>query len=139
MARVLPRDARAEVQPGEHDIAWPVALSLDQASFNVPVPPIPSAKLADSVMYLAQRDYTPRGILGFAMTLDHSDSLANLDVALRPVEVYAQRHPRPSRVTITQAAEMLGLSRPTVRSLMKDGKLSLNGCGHIPSSKPIGS
>ncbi|ANN73262.1 helix-turn-helix domain-containing protein [Bordetella bronchialis] len=66
------------------------------------------------------------------MTFDHSDSLANLDVALRAVEIYAQRHPRPSQVTITQAAEMLGLSRPTVRSLMKGGKLSLNGCGRIP-------
>lgn len=55
-----------------------------------------------------------------------------LKTAVRAVQLYAERHPRPVQVTITQAAQMLGLSRPTVRNLMKAGKLSFNGCGLIP-------
>lgn len=52
--------------------------------------------------------------------------------AVRAVELYAQRHPRPPQVTVTQAAKMLGLSRPTVHKLMKAGKLTFNSCGQIP-------
>lgn len=55
-----------------------------------------------------------------------------LKTAVRAVQLYAERHPRPVQVTITQAAQMLGLSRPTVRNLMKAGKLCFNGCGLIP-------
>ncbi|CAB3855578.1 MULTISPECIES: helix-turn-helix domain-containing protein [Achromobacter] len=65
-------------------------------------------------------------------TLDKAGEVAEIKIALKAVEIYAQRHPRPPHVTIVQAAEMLGLSRPTVRKLMKAGKLSLNGCGLIP-------
>jgi hypothetical protein len=53
-------------------------------------------------------------------------------IAQRAVDLYVSRHPRPVQVTITQAAQMLGLSRPTVRNLMKAGKLSFNKCGMIP-------
>lgn len=67
-----------------------------------------------------------------ATTLDHSKAFSDLQVAMRAVELYAQRHPRPVHVNITQAAEMLGLSRPTVRKLMQSGKLRLNSCGLIP-------
>jgi excisionase family DNA binding protein len=58
--------------------------------------------------------------------------MSELETAVQAVEIYAARHPRPVQVTITQAAQMLGLSRPTVRNLMKAGKLSFNGCGLIP-------
>jgi len=57
---------------------------------------------------------------------------SQFDVALHAVEIYAQRHPRPAHVTLTQAAQMLELSRPTVRKLLSAGKLKLNGCGLIP-------
>ena len=46
-----------------------------------------------------------------------------LDIAVRAVSIYAARHPRPVQVTAKQAAEMLNLSRPTVRKLMDAGKL----------------
>ena len=52
--------------------------------------------------------------------------------AVRAVELYAQRHPRPPQVNVTQATKMLGLSRPTVHKLMKAGKLTFNSCGQIP-------
>jgi excisionase family DNA binding protein len=35
-------------------------------------------------------------------------------------------------VTITQAAEMLGLSRHTVSKMVRAGQLKLNKCGLIP-------
>lgn len=53
-------------------------------------------------------------------------------IAVRTVELYAAKHPRPTQVNIKQAAEMLGLSVPTVRKLMKSGEMSLNRCGLIP-------
>lgn len=60
------------------------------------------------------------------------ESTAELETALRALEIFTSRHPRPTQVNMTQAAEMLGLSRPTVRNLLKFGKLRLNGCGLIP-------
>lgn len=57
------------------------------------------------------------------------------DLAVRAVEIYAQRHPRPVHVTLTQAAQMLELSRPTVRKLMMAGKLRFNSCGLIPTEQ----
>lgn len=53
-------------------------------------------------------------------------------IARRAVQLYADSHPRPRHVTMTQAAEMLELSRPTVRKLVQSGRLRLNGCGLIP-------
>ena len=53
-------------------------------------------------------------------------------IATRAVELYAAQHPRPTQVNIKQAAEMLGLSVPTVRKLMRAGEMSLNRCGLIP-------
>lgn len=58
--------------------------------------------------------------------------MSEIEIAVKAVQLYAERHPRPVQVTITQAAQMLGLSRPTVRNLMKAGKLSFNACGLIP-------
>ncbi|QTD91290.1 helix-turn-helix domain-containing protein [Burkholderia anthina] len=53
-------------------------------------------------------------------------------MAVRAVSIYAGRHPRPVQVTVTQAAQMLGLSRATVHKLMNAGKLRYNKCGQIP-------
>ena len=50
----------------------------------------------------------------------------------RALETYEARHPRPIQVNMKQAAEMLGLSQPTVRKLMQFGKLRFNACGLIP-------
>lgn len=52
--------------------------------------------------------------------------------ALKALELYNARHPRPAHVTITQAAEMLGLSRKTVSKMLHAGQFRLNKCGLIP-------
>lgn len=54
-----------------------------------------------------------------------------LEIAIQAVRYYAETHPRPSQVTQSQAAEMLGLSRPTISKLIRNGILSLNKCGLI--------
>lgn len=59
-------------------------------------------------------------------------SIDELKTAVRAVQIYAERHPRPPHVTMTQAAQMLDLSRATVRKLVNSGKLRMNGCGLIP-------
>jgi excisionase family DNA binding protein len=61
--------------------------------------------------------------------------MTELEIAVRAVRLYAESHPRPSQVTQTQAAEMLGLSRPTVSRLVKSGQIKLNRCGMIPTSE----
>jgi excisionase family DNA binding protein len=53
-------------------------------------------------------------------------------LAEKVIELYAGRHPRPCQVTITQAAEMLGLSRHTVSKMLRAGQFKLNKCGMIP-------
>jgi excisionase family DNA binding protein len=58
--------------------------------------------------------------------------MSEIEIAERAVQLYAQRHPRPVQVTITQAAEMLGLSRHTVSKMVRAGQLKLNKCGLIP-------
>lgn len=55
-----------------------------------------------------------------------------LSIAIKAVEIYAGRHPRPSHVTITQAAEMLGRNRCTVSAMLDRYKIRLNACGQIP-------
>lgn len=55
-----------------------------------------------------------------------------LNIAVQAVRIYAESHPRPPHVTQRQAAEMLGLSAPTVSKLVRSGKLRLNGAGLIP-------
>lgn len=64
-----------------------------------------------------------------AMSLDEETTLS---IAVKAVQLYAESHPRPVQVTQTQAAEMLGLSRPTVSKLLKFGTFRLNRCGMIP-------
>lgn len=60
------------------------------------------------------------------------DEAAALRIAFEAVRLYAETHPRPTHVTQLQAAEMLGLSRDTVRKLIRHGTLALNDCGLIP-------
>ena len=58
-----------------------------------------------------------------------------LTIAAAAVRLYAESHPRPIQVTKTDAAKMLGISRPTVDSLIRAGTLSLNRFGKIPISQ----
>ena len=55
-----------------------------------------------------------------------------LRIAARAVQLYAETHPRPTQVTQTQAATMLGVHPKTIRNYVAAGKLTLNGCGLIP-------
>ena len=55
-----------------------------------------------------------------------------IQIAAKAVQLYAETHPRPAQVTQTQAAEMLGISRPTLSRLVKSGLIKLNKCGLIP-------
>lgn len=52
--------------------------------------------------------------------------------ALKALELYSARHPRPSQVNQKQAAEMLHVSPRTVHNMLKAGTLKLNRCGMIP-------
>lgn len=58
--------------------------------------------------------------------------MSEIEIAVKAVQIYAERHPRPCQVTITQAAEMLGLSRHTVAKMLRAGQFRLNKCGLIP-------
>ena len=58
--------------------------------------------------------------------------MTELTIALKAVQTYAELHPRPSHVTQKQAAELLGLSVPTVRKMVACGTLKLNKCGLVP-------
>lgn len=60
--------------------------------------------------------------------IDHTDleTIVNLVVSIRP---------RPALVTRAQAAEMLGLSEPTVRKLIRLKKIMLSEDGKIPISE----
>lgn len=55
-----------------------------------------------------------------------------LEIAQQAVRLFAESHPRPTQVTQAQAAEMLGISRPTVSRMVKAGTIRLNACGMIP-------
>lgn len=60
-------------------------------------------------------------------------SMSDLErVALRAVQLYADKHPRPTMVTQAQAAEMLGVSRKTIYNYIRAGHLRLNKCGQLP-------
>lgn len=59
----------------------------------------------------------------------HKEMLATAAAAVR---LYAETHPRPSHVTKTQAAEMLGISPPTLQKLIEAGTIRMNKVGRIP-------
>ncbi|WP_232356734.1 hypothetical protein [Burkholderia multivorans] len=71
----------------------------------------------------------PRKIGGEYQAIEEADVLR---MAHRAVRLYAESHPRPTQVTQSQAAEILGLSRTTVGKMVKFGDLKLNKCGMIP-------
>ncbi len=58
--------------------------------------------------------------------------MSELELACRAVQLYAETHPRPTHITQTQAAEMLGCTRWKIAQLVKAGVLRLNACGMIP-------
>jgi len=62
-------------------------------------------------------------------TITEADALR---IAVKAIEIYAARHPRPPHVTITQAAQMLGRSRPTVSKILTHNRVRLNALGMIP-------
>lgn len=62
----------------------------------------------------------------------HHEILATAAAAVR---LYAETHPRPAHVTKQQAAEMLGISPPTLQKLIAAGTITLNRCGKIPISQ----
>ena len=55
-----------------------------------------------------------------------------IETALKAVQLYAETHPRPTHVNLGQAAEMLGISRVTLRKIIATGDIRLNGVGMIP-------
>lgn len=58
--------------------------------------------------------------------------MSELEIAVRAIEIYAAKHPRPSQVTQEQAAEMVGVSPATISRMVKAGVLKLNKFGRIP-------
>lgn len=58
--------------------------------------------------------------------------MSELEIAVRAIELYAAKHPRPSQVTQEQAAEMVGVSAATISRMVKAGTLKLNKFGRIP-------
>jgi predicted DNA-binding protein (UPF0251 family) len=61
-----------------------------------------------------------------------TDTLAIAEAAIRR---YAESRPRPIQVTKGQAAEMLGISRPTLNKIIAAGYIKLNKCSMIPISE----
>lgn len=67
------------------------------------------------------------------MTLDLQEviKLASAEA----VRVALAMHPQPAQVTQKQAAQMLGLSEPTIRKMILDKKIQLNDVGQVPISE----
>jgi excisionase family DNA binding protein len=61
--------------------------------------------------------------------------MTDIQLAIKAVQMALESHPRPLHVTQKQAAEMLGLSVPTIRKMVASGALKLNKCGLIPISQ----
>lgn len=59
----------------------------------------------------------------------------HIEIAVQAIRLYAETHPRPPHVTQKQAAEMLGLSAPTISRLVRAGYLRKNKTGMIPISQ----
>jgi hypothetical protein len=55
-----------------------------------------------------------------------------VQAALKAIELFAASHPRPAHVTQEQASEMIGISGPTLRKMIRLGKIRLNEAGKIP-------
>lgn len=57
--------------------------------------------------------------------------MTTLELAIKAVEVFAAKHPRPSNVNQKQAAEMLGVSNATICKWVRSGRVRLNNAGMI--------
>lgn len=59
------------------------------------------------------------------------------EAALRGAEIALKRAPkdRPSQYRNVDAAEELGVSRPTLDRMIRAGNVRLNECGRIPASE----
>lgn len=58
-----------------------------------------------------------------------------IECAKKGAQFYAEQHPRPTQVNMTQAAEMLYLSPQTVRKMVRNGRIALNKLGLVPISE----
>lgn len=67
-----------------------------------------------------------------SIALSRFRTMAEIDIALRAIQLYSDMHPRPTHLTQVQAAEMLGVHRNTISKLLRAGVLRLNQCGLIP-------
>lgn len=54
-----------------------------------------------------------------------------LRIAERAVQLYVDKHPRPTQVTQRQAAEILRVDPKTVYNYIRAGKLKLNRGGYL--------
>lgn len=59
----------------------------------------------------------------------------HFDIALAAVRAYDESHPRPKLVSKTQAAEMLGITYPTLSRLIEAGHIRVNQIGKIHVSE----
>jgi predicted DNA-binding protein (UPF0251 family) len=55
-----------------------------------------------------------------------------LAIATKAVEIYAARHPRPTHVNLSQAAEMVGISRQTLSKILAFNRVKRNKLGSFP-------
>ena len=60
-----------------------------------------------------------------------------LNIAVKAVQIYAEKHPRPHQITQVQAASMLNVSESTVSRMVKTGRLRLNRFG-LPLFSAVG-
>lgn len=60
------------------------------------------------------------------MTISESEALA---IAIRAAEIALAARPAPSCVTLTDAAEILCVSRPTARRMLQEAGISANTAG----------
>lgn len=58
--------------------------------------------------------------------ISESEALA---IAIRAAEIALAARPVPSCVTLTDAAEMLSVSRPTARRMLREAGVSVNTAG----------
>ena len=60
-----------------------------------------------------------------------------LSIAVKAVQIYAEKHPRPHQIAQVQAASMLNVSESTVSRMVKTGRLRLNRFG-LPLFSAVG-
>ena len=61
-----------------------------------------------------------------------------LSIAIKAVQIYAEKHPISHQVTQVQAASMLNVSESTISRMVKTGRIRLNRFGMINISGVLG-